>query len=210
MELQGTRDLHVTRQQAWDALMDPAVLQRCIPGCEKMEATDPTHFDAVLALRIGPVAAKFKGKMELRDITAPDSATITFDGQGGVAGFGKGESKIQLTDRADGAPGCSLHYTVHATVGGKVAQVGQRLIDGAARSIAEGFFKRFDEEMQTLHPLTETTIAEEDASTGAGAVVASAAPPADIDTPRSGMPRLWIAVAVVVVVILIWMMQGHR
>lgn len=192
MELQGTRDLHVTHQQAWDALMDPAVLQRCIPGCESMVATDPTHFDAVLALRIGPVAAKFKGKMELRDIVPPESATISFDGQGGVAGFGKGESQVRLSDRADGASGCTLHYTVQASVGGKVAQVGQRLIDGAARSLAEGFFKRFDEEMQTLHPPTE------------------APPPvAAARATTKPLPWTWIAAAVVVALILLWMMRSH-
>ena len=192
MELQGTRDLHVTHQQAWDALMDPAVLQRCIPGCESMVATDPTHFDAVLALRIGPVAAKFKGKMELRDIVPPESATISFDGQGGVAGFGKGESQVRLSDRADGASGCTLHYTVQASVGGKVAQVGQRLIDGAARSLAEGFFKRFDEEMQTLHPPTEA--------------------PSPVATARATtkpLPWTWIAAAVVVALIVLWMMRSH-
>ncbi|MCE1162802.1 MAG: carbon monoxide dehydrogenase subunit G [Thiomonas sp.] len=192
MELQGTRDLHVTHQQAWDALMDPAVLQRCIPGCESMVATDPTHFDAVLALRIGPVAAKFKGKMELRDIVPPESATISFDGQGGVAGFGKGESQVRLSDRADGASGCTLHYTVQASVGGKVAQVGQRLIDGAARSLAEGFFKRFDEEMQTLYPSTE------------------APPPvAAARATTKPLPWTWIAAAVVVALILLWMMRSH-
>lgn len=192
MELQGTRDLHVTHQQAWDALMDPAVLQRCIPGCESMVATDPTHFDAVLALRIGPVAAKFKGKMELRDIVPPESATISFDGQGGVAGFGKGESQVRLSDRADGASGCTLHYTVQASVGGKVAQVGQRLIDGAARSLAEGFFKRFDEEMQNLHPPT-------DAPPPVAAARATTKP----------LPWTWIAAAVVVALILLWMMRSH-
>lgn len=201
MELQGTRDLHVTRQQAWDALMDPAVLKRCIPGCEKMDATDPTHFDAVMALRIGPVAAKFKGKLELRDVQPPESATIAFDGQGGVAGFGKGESQLRLTEEAD-QPGCTLHYTVHATVGGKIAQVGQRLVDGAAKSIAEGFFKRFDEEMQSLHPPEPSAEAEPDAT----AVPAARPEP----QARSGLPRMWIAVAVVAVLILIWMMQGHR
>ncbi|WP_079415341.1 CoxG family protein [Thiomonas intermedia] len=192
MELQGTRDLHVTRQQAWDALIDPAVLQRCIPGCESMVAADSTHFDAVLALRIGPVAAKFKGKMELRDIVPPDSATITFDGQGGVAGFGKGESQVRLSDRADGASGCTLHYTVQASVGGKVAQVGQRLIDGAARSLAEGFFKRFDEEMQTLHPPSETP-----------------PPVAAVPAKARPLPWPWIAAAVVAVLILLWMMRSH-
>ncbi len=193
MDLQGNRSLTVTRQQAWDALNDPGVLQQCIPGCEQLVATDPTHYDTTLALRIGPVAAKFKGRLELRDIQPPNSYAIAFDGQGGVAGFGKGEAQVRLADRDDGG-GCVLHYTVHATVGGKIAQIGQRLIDGAARSIAEDFFKRFDQTLQTLHP----AVAADDVPTAPG--------------PRKarGLPLLWIAAAVVALVLaLIWLGHGQ-
>lgn len=148
MDMQGSRQLAVTQQQAWDALNDPEVLRRCIPGCDKVEATGEGQYAVGLSLKIGPVSARFAGKITLSDLQPPSGYTIHFDGQGGVAGFGKGSAQVSLTP-ADG--GTTLAYTVHAQVGGKVAQLGQRLIDGAARGLAEDFFKRFDEEMQRLH-----------------------------------------------------------
>ena len=149
MEMQGSRVLAVTQQEAWDALMDPQVLQACIPGCERMEATGPNEYAAMLALRIGPVAAKFNGKVTLSDVTPPESCTMSFDGQGGIAGFGRGSANIRLQP---GDAGCEINYGASAQVGGKIAQVGQRLIDGVAKSMAEEFFKRFDEEMRRRHP----------------------------------------------------------
>lgn len=145
MDMQGSRQLAVTQQQAWDALNDPEVLRRCIPGCDKMEATGEGQYAVGLSVKIGPVSARFAGKITLSELHPPSSYTIQFDGQGGVAGFGKGSAQVSLTP-VDG--GTTLAYTVHAQVGGKVAQLGQRLIDGAARSLAEDFFQRFDEEMQ--------------------------------------------------------------
>lgn len=148
MEMQATRLLGVTQQQAWQALNDPEVLKLCIPGCDKVEATANNEFDIGMALRIGPVSARFKGRISLSDIVPPSSYRISFEGQGGPAGFGKGQAQVQLTP-AGGA--CELSYSVTASVGGKVAQLGQRLIDGVARSLAEDFFRRFDEEMQRRH-----------------------------------------------------------
>ena len=149
MDMQGSRQLAVTQQQAWDALNDPAVLKACIPGCDKVEPTGENQYAIGMALKIGPVSAKFSGKINLSDINPPTSYKINFEGQGGTAGFGKGDSAVTLTPNADG---CELAYTVHASVGGKIAQLGQRLIDGAAKMMAEDFFKRFDEEMQRQHP----------------------------------------------------------
>ena len=103
----------------------------------------------VMALKIGPVSAKFSGKITLADILPPESYKLSFEGQGGPAGFGKGSAAVKLTPNADG---CDLSYTANASVGGKIAQLGQRLIDGAAKSMAEDFFKRFDQEMQRQHP----------------------------------------------------------
>ena len=149
MDMQGSRQLAVTQQQAWDALNDPAVLKACIPGCDKVEPTGENQYAIGMALKIGPVSAKFSGKINLSDINPPVSYKINFEGQGGPAGFGKGDSAVTLTPNADG---CELAYTVHASVGGKIVQLGQRLIDGAAKMMAEDFFKRFDEEMQRQHP----------------------------------------------------------
>ncbi|QTD43759.1 CoxG family protein [Ottowia testudinis] len=144
MDMQGSRQLAVTQQQAWDSLNDPEVLKVCIPGCDSIEATGENAYALTNAIKVGPVSAKFKGNLQLTDISAPDSYTINFDGNGGAAGFGKGSAKVSLTPNAEG---CELGYTVNASVGGKIAQVGQRLIDGVAKSMAESFFKRFDEEM---------------------------------------------------------------
>ncbi len=148
MEMQGTRQLAVTQQQAWDALNDPEVLKACIPGCDGIEGAGENAYAITMAIKVGPVSAKFKGAIQLSDIQAPSSYTIGFEGSGGPAGFGKGTSRVMLTP---GDSGCELGYTVHATVGGKIAQVGQRLIDGVAKSMAEKFFTRFDEEMQRRH-----------------------------------------------------------
>jgi carbon monoxide dehydrogenase subunit G len=154
MDMQGSRQLAITQQQAWDALNDPAVLKACIPGCDKVEPTGENQYAIGMALKVGPVSAKFAGKITLTDIVAPTSYAINFEGQGGAAGFGKGKAAVVLT--ANDA-GCELNYTVQASVGGKIAQLGQRLIDGAAKSMAEDFFKRFDQAMQAAHPQAPAT-----------------------------------------------------
>ena len=149
MDMQGSRQLAITQQQAWDALNDPSVLKTCIPGCDKVEASGENQYSIGMAIKIGPVSAKFAGKITLSDIQAPSSYKINFEGQGGPAGFGKGDAAVTLTPNLGG---CELAYTVHASVGGKIAQLGQRLIDGAAKAMAEDFFKRFDNEMQRQYP----------------------------------------------------------
>lgn len=181
MDMQGSRTLPVSQQQAWDALNDPDVLKTCIPGCEKFELTEANTYAVTTAVKIGPVSARFNGRVLLSDIQPPESYKIGFDAQGGVAGFGKGESAVRLTP-AD--TGCELNYTVHATVGGKVAQLGQRLIDGAAKSLAEDFFRRFEEELLRRHP----------PATGA-----DTAPPPPQQTSGGGMPAwVWGAIAAAV------------
>lgn len=151
MEMLGNRRLGITQQQAWEALNDPETLKKCIPGCDKFEATGDDQYAVALALKIGPVSAKFNGKVALAEIMPPDSYRLSFEGQGGVAGFAKGSSSVTLRPVADGTPGCELDYTVQAQVGGKIAQLGQRLIDGAAKSTADDFFKRFEAEMQSRY-----------------------------------------------------------
>lgn len=144
MDMQGTRQLAVPQQQAWEALNDPEMLKRCLPGCEKFESTGEGQYTVTMAVKVGPVSAKFNGKVTLSDIQPPESYKLAFEGQGGVAGFGKGASTVSLVPND---AGCELGYTVQAQVGGKIAQLGQRLIDSAAKSIADDFFKRFDQEL---------------------------------------------------------------
>jgi len=145
MDMQGSRHLAATRQQAWDALNDPDILKACIPGCDRVEATGPGEYAMGMALKIGPVSARFAGRITLTDVAPPERYTLNFEGQGGVAGFGKGSAQVSLTPEDEG---CTLAYVVNAQVGGKVAQLGQRLVDGASRSLAEKFFERFDTALQ--------------------------------------------------------------
>ena len=188
MDMQASRQLGVTQQQAWNALNDPEVLKTCIPGCDRVEATGDNQYAVGMALKIGPVSAKFSGKITLSDIVPPSSYTIRFEGQGGPAGHGKGNAQVKLTPND---AGCDLAYTVHAQVGGKVAQLGQRLIDGAAKGMAEDFFKRFDEEMQRRYP----------PATAAGAPVA--VPDLPMLQPSGTIPA-WVWVAGVVVIAVVW------
>lgn len=145
MELNGEQLIPASQQRTWDALNDPEVLKACIPGCETLERTDDGGFTATLALRIGPVSAKFKGRLALSDVQAPERYTIHFDGQGGMAGFGKGSAQVQLAP-VDG--GTQLQFAAKAQVGGKLAQVGSRLVDAAAGKITNDFFNAFNARVQ--------------------------------------------------------------
>lgn len=149
MDMQGSRAIVVDQQEAWEALNDPQVLKLCVPGCKSIESTGENSYKFLTSLSIGPVDATFNGSIKLSDMNPPNSYTLNFDGNGGSAGFGKGHAKVRLTPREQG---CELSYTAHATVGGKIAQVGQRLIDGVAKSMLERFFKRFNNEMIRRHP----------------------------------------------------------
>lgn len=145
MELNGEQLIPASQQRTWDCLNDPEVLKACIPGCETLERTDDGGFTATLALRIGPVSARFKGKLQLSDVQAPDRYTMHFDGQGGMAGFGKGSAQVQLVPAAGGT---QLNYAAKAQVGGKLAQVGSRLVDAAAAKITNDFFNAFNARVQ--------------------------------------------------------------
>lgn len=217
MEMQASRTLAVSQQQAWDALNDPEVLKLCIPGCDKVEASGENQYAVAMALKIGPVSAKFAGKITLADIVPPESYTIAFDGSGGVAGFGKGQAQVKLVPLpadAAGQPSCELHYTVHATVGGKIAQLGQRLIDGAAKTMAEDFFKRFDNEMQRRYPrdaadtqlqdtlLQDTVMLETPTQPDALQALPAAA---SANTPSVFPPWVWVAIGAGGMAALFWL-----
>ncbi|MCT8972866.1 CoxG family protein [Microbaculum marinisediminis] len=141
MTMTGEYTIPADRQTVWNALNDQDVLAASIPGCESFEKKSDTEFSAVATVKIGPVKAKFKGDVTLSDIDAPNSYRISGQGQGGVAGFAKGGATVSLKDGEDG--GTVLTYDVEAHVGGKIAQVGQRLINGAAKKTADQFFENF-------------------------------------------------------------------
>jgi len=141
MEMTGEQQIALPREATWQALNDPEVLKDCIPGCESITRTAENEYDVVLTAKVGPVSAKFKGKMTITDADPPRAYTLAFEGQGGVAGFANGEASVVLTPEGDGT---KLAYTAKANVGGKLAQVGARLIDGVARQLAGKFFESFN------------------------------------------------------------------
>lgn len=141
MTMKGEVTLPADRQTVWVKLNDPEVLKACIPGCQTLEKTSDTSFAAVAKIKVGPVSATFKGAVDLTEIDPPNGYRISGSGEGGVAGFAKGGARVALTD-AD-AGGCLLSYDVEANVGGKLAQLGGRLIDGVAKKMADQFFSNF-------------------------------------------------------------------
>ena len=140
MVMTGEQQLAAPREKVWAMLNDPAVLKVCIPGCETLDVIGENEFQAVATNKIGPVKARFKGKVRLTDINPPVSYKISGEGDGGVAGFAKGGASVNLADK-DG--GTLLTYNVEAQIGGKLAQLGQRLVNGAAKKLADDFFVRF-------------------------------------------------------------------
>ena len=140
MTMSGDVQLAANRQAVWAKLNDPAVLKSCIPGCELLEKNSENEFQAVATVKVGPVKARWKGKVRLSDLDPPNSYRISGEGEGGVAGFAKGAAKVSLADK-DG--GTLLSYNVEAQIGGKLAQLGQRLINGAAKKLADEFFANF-------------------------------------------------------------------
>lgn len=140
MEMTGTRVIAADRAAVWAALNDADTLQACIPGCEELTSTPEDGFEAVVKQKVGPVKATFKGGVVLSDVVPETSYTITGEGKGGVAGFAKGGASVSLSDVEGGT---ELSYDVTAKVGGKIAQLGSRLIDGFARKMADAFFENF-------------------------------------------------------------------
>jgi len=140
MDMTGERRIPAPRQIVWEALNDPDVLKASIPGCESLEKLSDTRMKATAAVRLGPIAARFNGNVELSEMDPPNSYRISGEGQGGVAGFAKGGAVVKLAD--DGAD-TVLSYDVNAQVGGKLAQLGARLIDASAKQMADAFFDRF-------------------------------------------------------------------
>ena len=187
MELQGERLIPASVEKTWASLNDPDVLQACIAGCESLERTGPDALSAVVALKVGPVSARFKGNLAMTNVQPPNSYTINFDGQGGVAGFGKGSADVALTPEGEQT---RLKYTARATVGGKMAQIGSRLIDATAGKITEDFFKAFE-----AHLRAGAAPAEGEAS---------ATPVAAAAAPDSSITKLWWLIGAVIVLAVVY------
>lgn len=159
MEMSGEQLIPASQQDAWNALNDPAMLKQCVPGCESIEPAGDNEYQVLMVARVGPVSAKFKGKLTLSDIRPPNSYAIAFEGQGGAAGFAKGAAQVRLAPEADGT---RLSYDVKANVGGKLAQIGSRLVDAAAKKVADDFFRNFNEKVGELHKKKATPPHEEE------------------------------------------------
>lgn len=140
MDMSGEYEIPASRETVWAALNDPEILRDCIPGCEELEAQSDTEMTATVVQRIGPVKARFKGQVTLQNIKAPESYDITGEGQGGVAGFAKGGAHVELSEVEGGT---LLRYDAKAQVGGKLAQIGSRLVQSTARKVANQFFQNF-------------------------------------------------------------------
>ena len=150
MELTSTQTLPVSQAEAWQALNDIALLQACIPGCEGISAIGENEYEVLVTAAVGPVKAKFKGKLRLENLQPPNSYTLKFEGQGGPAGHGKGSAEVRLEATAPRVT--TLHYTANASVGGKLAQIGSRLVDMAAQKMAGEFFASFEQQLREKYP----------------------------------------------------------
>jgi carbon monoxide dehydrogenase subunit G len=157
MEMSGEQIVPAPQQEVWDALNDPRVLKECVPGCESVEPVGENAYQVLMVARVGPVSARFKGKLTLSDIAAPRSYALAFEGQGGPAGFAKGSAAVRLSP-VNGQT--RLSYDVKANVGGKLAQIGSRLVDAAAKKVADDFFKAFNERMSRKEEAREEHHAE--------------------------------------------------
>ncbi len=140
MDMKGEQLIAAPQADVWKALNDTEVLKSCVPGCESIDPVGPNEYMVLMVARVGPVSAKFKGRLMLSDIKPPESYAISFDGQGGPAGFAKGGATVKLSRQGEET---LLAYDVKANVGGKLAQIGSRLIDGAAKKVADDFFNNF-------------------------------------------------------------------
>lgn len=177
MELTGDILIAAPREKVWAGLNDPEVLVRCIPGCEAMEATSPTERTARVAVKVGPVRARFVGHIRMADVRANEGCTLNFEGSGGAAGMAKGHSNVVLADEAGGT---RLSYTTQASVGGKLGQVGGRMIDAAAKQMADQFFSAFNGLM--AEPASAAA-AEPEAPAAVEAPTPAAAPEAAASSP---------------------------
>jgi hypothetical protein len=189
MEMKGSRVVPTDVDTTWRALNDPEVLRACIPGCESIDRVSDAEYRLVMTARVGPVSAKFSGRLVLADIAAPRSYTLKFEGQGGAAGFANGTAKVELSP-ADA--GTRIDYTVNAQVGGKLAQIGSRLIDGAAAKVADDFFATFVERAGGSPP---------------SPAAAEAAPPELAGALRTMRVRLLLAALIVAGIAIYWWVQ---
>src|SRR3954469_5008951 len=183
MEMTGERRIPAPRQVVWEALNDPDILKASIPGCQSLEKLADDQMKATAAVKVGPISARFTGTVHLTDIDPPNGYRISGEGQGGVAGFAKGGANVGLAD--DGSD-TLLNYAVNAQVGGKLAQLGGRLIDASAKQMADQFFDRFSRQVQAQYQPPTPAAAASAPVEATAASVGTAAPSAGAASPSAG------------------------
>jgi uncharacterized protein len=223
MELANTRIVPAPPLRVWAALNDPAMLKESVPGCESLEADGERAWRVVMAVRVGPVSARFNGRMEMTDIDEPNAYTLNFQGQGGAAGFARGEARVTLAPHGDGQT--AMTYVAKAQVGGKLAQIGSRLVDGAAAKTADDFFARFVERLSAQQPaptpapvaepaLADATMDTRSPEASVSGMAPHSVPPAEATTflaPAGGSPWIrYIAMIAIVVVLIVLYVRGYR
>ena len=202
MELASTRIVPARPHAVWAALNDPDVLKACLPGCESFVRSGENAYAVVIAARVGPVSARFNGRMTMSDIDAPNGYTLHFEGQGGAAGFARGEARVTLAP--EGAQHTAMSYVAKAQVGGKLAQLGSRLVDGAAAKMTDEFFARFVEQ-----------IGAPPAPAAASASVPAPLPEGEaagtLLTPPGGSPWIrYAAIIAIIIVVIVVYARGFR
>ena len=207
MDMSGEYVIPASRQAVWEALNDPELLKQCIPGCDEVNKTSDTSFEAKVTAKVGPVRAKFSGKVEMSDIDPLNGYTISGEGSGGAAGFAKGGAKVTLSDDPGGT---KLNFTVDATVGGKLAQIGSRLIDSTAKKMANDFFSKFAELVEVKD---DTLAAVEDQKATPAENPSSLSPeaetaPANSENKGSIGPTIWVASVIIVILAMLLVLSG--
>lgn len=202
MELTGEYRIPAPREVVWAALNNPEILKVCIPGCEELNKTSDTEFAARVVAKIGPVKAGFGGKVTLSDLDPPNGYTISGEGQGGAAGFAKGGAKVWL-EPVDGGAATVLHYSADAQIGGKLAQIGSRLVEGSARKLADEFFAAFAAAAAVSAPAAESPAAAPSVPEPAPQPVSQPAPTIAAATSSGLSPVLWIVGLVVIVAVIL-------
>ncbi len=201
MEMTGEYRISAPREKVWEALNDPEVLAKCIPGCQELSKDSDTELSATVKSKVGPVSATFKGNVNLTDIDPPNGYKISGEGTGGVAGFAKGGADVKLAE--DGGE-TVLTYVANAQVGGKLAQIGSRLIDSTAKKMANEFFGKFAEEVGGGDSETEPEAAQAAQETTSGPSSAEPAPAAPTSEAGGGIsPAIWVGGLITVVVVVL-------
>jgi uncharacterized protein len=202
MDLTGDYRIPAPRDTVWAALNNPEILRVCIPGCEELNKTSDTEFVARVVAKIGPVKASFGGKVTLSDLDPPNGYTITGEGQGGAAGFAKGGAKVRL-EAVDGGAATVLHYAADAQIGGKLAQIGSRLVEGTAKKLADEFFAAFAAQAAAAPISPQPAAAAPTAEEPAPQPVSQPAPAIATASSSGLSPVLWIIGLVVIIAVIL-------